>query len=210
MKYLYLFTRKVSGSLRNLKRKVSDKSLKAYCLHRGAQFADIQSTRLGGVINLAPDSEVKIGSNFVVNSSPSMSFDNGYCAKIVVGSKAKLSIGDYSGISNTLIYCKNSITIGDHVNIGGGCMIMDSNFHSTDWRDRADRSQDVKNARTAPIVIGDYAFIGARSIICKGVTIGEKSMIAAGSVVVKDIPANCIAGGNPCKVIKMLEDNNLH
>ncbi len=87
---------------------------------------------------------------------------------------------------------------------GGGTYINDSNHHSTDWRDRADRKLDVQNAKTAPIVIGDYVFIGARCMILKGVTIGEKSIIAAGSVVVKDIPANCIAGGNPCKVIKVL------
>lgn len=84
---------------------------------------------------------------------------------------------------------------------------MDSNFHSLDWRKRENRDIDVSDAKTAPVVIEDYVFIGARSIICKGVTIGEKSIIAAGTVVVKDIPANCIAGGNPCKVIKYLGDN---
>ena len=88
--------------------------------------------------------------------------------------------------------------------LGGGSFITDSNHHSTDWQDRADRKRDVQNAQTAPIVIGDYVFIGAQSMVLKGVTIGEKSIIAAGSVVVKDIPANCIAGGNPCKVIKQL------
>ena len=55
-------------------------------------------------------------------------------------------------------------------------------------------------------MIGDNAFIGARSIIQKGVTIGEKAIIAAGSVVVKDIPPMCIAAGNPAKVIKYLEE----
>lgn len=58
--------------------------------------------------------------------------------------------------------------------------------------------------KSAPVVIGDYVFIGARSIVLKGVTIGEKSIIAAGSVVTKDVPANCLAGGNPCKMIKYL------
>ncbi|MCD7714050.1 MAG: hypothetical protein LUI08_03865 [Prevotella sp.] len=81
---------------------------------------------------------------------------------------------------------------------------MDSNFHSTDWRVRM-TSEDTKHARTAPIVIGDVVFIGARSIVCKGVTIGDHAMIAAGSVVVSDIPANCIAGGNPCKLIRYIE-----
>ncbi len=103
-----------------------------------------------------------------------------------------------------VIDCSDHITIGDYVNIGAGCLIMDSNFHSTDWRMRMTK-EDTKNARTAPIKIGDAAFIGARSIICKGVTIGDHAMIAAGSVVVSDIPANCMAGGNPARVIRILE-----
>ena len=80
-------------------------------------------------------------------------------------------------------------------------------MHSTDWRVRADRYLDIPNkAAKAPVVIEDNVFIGARCIINKGVRIGEKTMIAAGSVVVKDIPANCIAGGNPCKVIKYIDE----
>lgn len=65
----------------------------------------------------------------------------------------------------------------------------------------------MTHAHSAPIVIGDYVFIGARCIIQKGVTIGEKAIIAAGSVVVKDIPPMCIAAGNPAKVIKYLDQN---
>ena len=83
-------------------------------------------------------------------------------------------------------------------------MINDSNHHSINWRLRGTPA-DRENAVSAPIVIGDHAFIGARCIIQKGVTIGEKSIIAAGSVVVKDLPSMCIAGGNPAKVIKYLE-----
>ena len=80
---------------------------------------------------------------------------------------------------------------------------MDSNFNSSDWHVRRSES-DIKDAKSSPVTICDDVFIGAGSIICKGVTIGERSMIAAGSVVVSDIPADCIAGGNPCKVIKNL------
>ena len=64
---------------------------------------------------------------------------------------------------------------------------------------------DIHTCKCAPIVIEDHVLIGARSIILKGVTIGHGSVIGAGSVVVRDIPANCIAAGNPCVVIKMLE-----
>ncbi|MDA8876461.1 hypothetical protein N9H94_03425 [Akkermansiaceae bacterium] len=61
-----------------------------------------------------------------------------------------------------------------------------------------------REIETAPITIGRKAFIGARSIILKGVTIGEGSVIGAGSVVVSDIPPHVIAAGNPARVIKNL------
>ncbi len=115
-----------------------------------------------------------------------------------------LIIGKNSGMSNTVIQCHERIEIGHHVNIGAGCIIMDSNFHSTNWQDRLDRVKDIENHRNAPVKIGDVVFIGTRSIICKGVTIGNHAMIAAGSVVVTDVPANEVWGGNPAKFIKKL------
>ena len=84
-------------------------------------------------------------------------------------------------------------------------MIFDTNFHNINWEVRRNPIEDIQTAKTAPVFIGDDCFIGTRSIICKGVTIGPRSIIAAGSVVVKDIPSGCIAGGNPCKVIKSLQ-----
>lgn len=113
-----------------------------------------------------------------------------------------VKIGNNSGMSATCINCAESVSIGSHVMIGAGCLITDSNHHSINWKQRC--IEGDCNIKSAPIVIGDYVFVGAKSIILKGVTIGEKTVIAAGSVVVNDIPANCIAGGNPCKVIKYL------
>lgn len=123
---------------------------------------------------------------------------------IYVANGADLKIGNNVGISQTSIYCKLAIEIGDYVKIGAGCLIFDSNFHSTDWKMRSDRSKDTLNAKNAPVKIGNYAFIGARCIITKGVTIGERSIISAGSVVVENVPSDCIAGGNPCKIIKFI------
>lgn len=58
---------------------------------------------------------------------------------------------------------------------------------------------------SAPIVVEDDVWVGAHSIILKGVTIGARSIIGAGSVVTKSIPADCVAAGNPCRVIKNLK-----
>lgn len=178
-----------------------------YCSANNVVF-DKKSVQFNdhAIVSISPNSEVKFGKGFIVNSGPEVGIGTTE-SKITVAAGAKLSIGDYTGISSTSILVRNSVVIGNHVNLGGGTYINDSNHHSTDWRDREDRNRDVNNAKTAPIVIGDLVFVGARSMILKGVTIGEKSIIAAGSVVVNDIPANCIAGGNPAKVIKMLESN---
>lgn len=176
-----------------------------YCLANNVIFAERKSVLFNGrsVISISPKAKVTIGKAFYCNSGPESGIGV-TPTKISVSEGATLRIGDFAGISSTTILVKNSVVIGNHVNIGGGSFINDSNHHSTDWHDRADRKRDVQNAKSAPIVIGDYVFIGARCMILKGVTIGEKTIIAAGSVVVKDIPANCMAGGNPCKVIKYL------
>lgn len=176
------------------------------CARKEITVAEPETLRFSGktLLAVSAGSSVRIGKDVVINSthhtvSPTLS-------KISVGG-GSLTIGDHAGISSTVIICKENIKIGNYVNIGAGCLILDTNMHSTDWRIRANRKNDNPGkAIKAPIVIGDYAFIGARCIINKGVTIGEKSMIAAGSVVVKDIPPNCLAGGNPCKIIKYLSE----
>ncbi len=156
-------------------------------------------------VQIDNNTEVIIGDGFIINSGVIAGIDNSSGSKIVVTKGARLNLGKNSGMTNTIIQCHDSITIGDYVNIGAGCLIMDTNFHSTNWENRLDRKKDVLDAKTAPVKIGDVCFIGTRSIICKGVTIGDHSMIAAGSVVVKDVPANEIWGGNPAQFIKSLK-----
>ena len=79
-----------------------------------------------------------------------------------------------------------------------------------DYRIRASKelidkiSKDALTAKTSPIVIEDDVLIGMRCIILKGVTVGARSVIGSGSIVTKSIPSDCIAAGNPCKVIRLL------
>ena len=70
------------------------------------------------------------------------------------------------------------------------------------WEDRRYYANDRANTKTAPVIIDDDVFIGTNCIIGKGVHIGARSIIAAGSVVVKDIPADEVWGGNPARFIK--------
>lgn len=177
-----------------------------YFTKAGAEFAEVKSVSMNGksLISISKSSTVYIGKGFILNSGGSYCIDNQLFSKINVANDAILRIGDYSGISNTVIQCMNRIEIGNHVNIGAGCIIMDSDFHSIDYRLRKDRDEDALFSSTAPITIEDYVFIGARSIILKGVHIGEGATIGAGSVVTNDIPAKCIAAGNPCRIIRYI------
>lgn len=158
--------------------------------------------RIRGNCVLLLRGKVKFGKNFTIQSGPVYSFDCGSRSKIDVANDAELVIGNYSGISNTTISCMKSIRIGDYVNIGGQCLIMDSDFHSLNWENRMDYEKNLIDTKKAPVTIGNNVFIGARSIVCKGVTIGDRSIIAAGSVVTKSIPADEIWGGNPARFIK--------
>ncbi len=156
---------------------------------------------IGTMVKLSVGGKFRFGTNIVLNDS---GIDLSKWSHIDVSKGAILEIGDNSGLSQFSIVCKQFIKIGRFVNIGAGSLIMDTNFHSADWKVRRNHSIDKKSAKTAPVIIEDDVFIGARCIICKGVTIGARFIIAAGSVVVKNIPADCIAGGNPCKVIRYI------
>ena len=126
------------------------------------------------------------------------------CVFNIATAGAEIVIGNNVGISGSTINATKSIKIGNNVLIGSGCLITDTDSHPIDWQDRINDNNE--KTASSPIVIEENVFIGARSIILKGVTIGMNSVIGSGSVVAKSIPANCIAGGNPAKVIKYLNE----
>lgn len=111
---------------------------------------------------------------------------------------------EYVGINQAAICAMGAdITIGNHTLLGGGVKIYSFDFHSLNYLDRKDyKVADRANRKYAPVKIGEDCFICAGTIIQKGVTIGDRTIIGAGSVVTKGIPADCIAGGNPVRVIK--------
>jgi len=92
----------------------------------------------------------------------------------------------------------SEILIGDNCMLAAGSYLTDA-----DWHDIYDRTRVV--GATAPIRLHNNVWIGDGAIICKGVTVGENSIIGAGAVVTHDIPANMIAAGNPARVVKALD-----
>ena len=132
-----------------------------------------------------------------------------------------IEIGERAHIGKSTFISVNEIIIGDDVTIAWDCLFYDHNSHSVVWEERKnDTIQELKDIRngdspiknkdwsvvkSAPIHIEDKVWIGTGCKILKGVTIGEGAVVAAGSVVVKDVAPWTMVGGNPAVVIKKLE-----
>lgn len=115
------------------------------------------------------------------------------------GPNGKLEIGENTFINyGTSISAMQHVKIGRDCNIGTYCMVMDNDFH----RLEPERRHELPESE--PIIIGDNVWLGGRVIVLKGVTIGNGSVIAAGSIVTKDIPPRSVAVGSPAKVVRQL------
>lgn len=155
-----------------------------------------------GKVSVIGWGRVSIGDNFCMTSGEHINpISANIQASIYTDSpNAQIHIGNDVGMSSTRIWIHDKLTIGNNVKIGGGVLIIDTDCHPIDY---VTRRTSNEGTCSAPIVIEDDVWIGAQSIILKGVTIGARSIIGAGSVVTKNVPSDCVAGGNPCKVIKM-------
>lgn len=132
----------------------------------------------------------------------------GLCGPVILQTwpGGKIQIGDNTGASSVVISSRSGVVIGDYVNIGGNVRIFDHDFHALNATvRRSERGCD--DCATKPVTIGNDVFIGTQSIILKGVTIGDRAVIGAGAVVSKDIPADCIAVGNPAVVIRKISSS---
>lgn len=156
----------------------------------------------GKVSWLIRGARITIGDNFYLSSGNGVNpIASNLQADVYVEPGATLTIGNNVGMSSTRLWIHESARIGNNVKIGGCVLITDTDAHPMDYVVRRSSNEGTKSA---PVVIEDDVWVGAHCIILKGVTIGARSIIGAGSVVTKSIPADCVAAGNPCKVIKSL------
>ena len=148
---------------------------------------------------------VRIGNFVTINSSESVNPTSGINrSHLRAEGMGVISIGNNVGLSHVNITAFDLITIEDQVLIGSGVKIWDTDFHPLDYTKRISGYP----AKTEPILIKKGAFIGACSIILKGVTIGEYSIIGAGSVVTRNIPSNEVWAGNPAQFIRTIKVKN--
>ena len=132
-----------------------------------------------------------------------------------VGDKGRVTVGDFTLLNGALVMCEDQIDIGSHCLISWNVGIADSDFHPLDPAQRIIDSRALApflkdrpprpTLKTAPVKISDNVWIGMNAIILKGVTVGENSVVAAGSVVTKTVPPNTVVAGNPAVVVKTFQ-----
>lgn len=147
---------------------------------------------------------VRLFGRIYFRAGGDVEFGNGVCLvgnvvpiEIVSHKGSHISIGDHTFINyGASITAYQQVKIGRHCLLGHHLRIVDRNEHGIEQRDVAPPA--------APVVIEDHVWIGAHTIILPGVCIGRNSAIGAGSVVTRDIPANCLAVGNPARVLRQI------
>lgn len=115
---------------------------------------------------------------------------------------ATFKLGRRSSIGfNSVVSVKHSVTIGDECAISWNCTIIDNDMHKIQELPENVKTSSKKNE----VVIGNHVWVGAGVMILKGVTIGDNCVIAAGSIVTRDIPPNTLAAGVPAKPVREIE-----
>lgn len=150
------------------------------------------------IFRTLPNTKIIIGSNCTFNSSKRSNLIGIYspCMISTIKRDAIIEIGKNCGFSGTIIGCAKYIRLGDNVRCGANTMITDTDWHT----------DDIRTGKDKEIIIEDNVWLGYGVKVLKGVHIGKNSLIGACSIVTRDIPANVIAAGNPCKIIKELQN----
>ena len=170
-------------------------------LKSGGSLQVARNTRIRHrAIRLLPGCTVRVGERSMLR------------AKVLFDRRdAALSLGDRTFVGNSTIVIASRVEIGDDVLIAWGCTIVDHDSHALRFSDRKndasnwyDGKKDWTHVDIKPVTIGNKVWIGLNVIVLKGVTIGEGSVVAAGSVVTHDVAPYVLVAGNPARVIREL------
>jgi len=170
----------------------------------GVQYSNCRTVGVP-YIAVSGGGKIILGKNFQMNNEMEAN-QIGYSTPCVLRAHGgTILIGDNVGMSQSALVASGAnITIGDYVKLGGGVKIYTTDFHSLDFQKRREPIIDMAERKYASVTIENDCFIGAGTTILKGVHIGARTIIGAGSIITNDIPCDCIAAGNPCRVIRMI------
>jgi acetyltransferase-like isoleucine patch superfamily enzyme len=155
------------------------------------------------IVSMAKGSFIQLGRNVVLcswSSETALGVNHPTILRTMTPG-AQIIIGDDVGLSGAAICAVQKVSIGAETLLGANVTIVDTDFHQVAPAGRR-YQKDFSKIGAAEVSVGRNVFIGANTLVLKGVRIGDNSVIGAGSVVVKDIPENAIAVGNLCKVVK--------
>ena len=151
-----------------------------------ASWIDGRKRQFASQLVLSPRAKLVINDAFALYQGASIYI--GPSAEMVIQGRSFMNTG-------TIVNCFSRIEIGSDSVISDDVRIQDSDNHRV-------YEHGQQKVMTKPILIGNHCWIGKNALILKGVTIGDGAIVAAGSVVVKDVPSGCLVAGNPARVIK--------
>lgn len=170
-----------------------------WCRLKGCELS--RSAIINGMPSITRKGEGRIvlGSGTTINSALwSNPLNVSGSTRLFAAPGALLELKAGAGVSSSQLVANTGIEIGENSFIGAGSLLCDSDMHEVPLG-------SGRETKMAPIRIGKNVFIGARSIILKGVNIGDGAVVAAGSVVVSDVAAGTLVAGNPAKLVKHYE-----
>lgn len=192
--------------------------LQRVALLRWRKQVDVERTtrllrRFAVQFYVSPESRcyLKIGARGLINAK--FIFESARGGRVDIGERAYIGAG-------TTFLCRQGVTVGNDVTMAWGITIYDHNSHQLDWVTRAKTVKhfydyyghancfaalDWTGVESAPIVIGDRVWIGFGATILKGVTVGEGAVIAAQSVVVRDVEPYTVVAGNPARAVREIK-----
>lgn len=171
--------------------------------------SELQILGKSPIIKAPKNGKIIIGDNVVLNSD----FINSNTSlttvvKFVTGINGTIRIGDNCDLNGTCMVAYEEIEIGNNCQFASSSIISDTDFHPIDKEARIAQMQGLPFSHSLvnkkKIKIGNNVWIGWGTVILKGVTIGDNSIVAAGAVVVNDVPENVIVAGNPARVVKKI------
>lgn len=203
MRIFFTILLEVCGCYAKLRRKAYRWHLVMAGRARHASFEIGNSVGFNVPVRAGGNGRIRIGGGNVFGESTGYRMGSGEISLYTGNPRAEIVIGERNFFNNNVsIGAVEKVALGNDCLIGSSVSITDCDFHDINPETRHN-SQGTKK----PVHIGNNVWLGSGVVVLKGVTIGNNSVVGAMSVVAKSIPANCVAAGNPARIIRTFEES---